>query len=267
MANRPDNAELIAFAHKLADAAGEVIRPYFRALKVVENKLEDGFDPVTKADKDAEAAMRALIEATYPDHGILGEEYGNKPAGTGGLTWVLDPIDGTRSFIGGFPTWGTLIALNAGAAPFIGIMDQSFTGERFLGTPDGAFLGDQKLSVRSCASLEEAVLYSTTPDMFHQPGEMAAFQRVEKVVKLRRFGGDCYAYSMMALGFVDVIIESSMQPYDIQALIPIVEGAGGFVCNWQGQPVHDGGQILAAGDKRVLDQALGLLQRQGLLQR
>jgi histidinol phosphatase-like enzyme (inositol monophosphatase family) len=260
MASRPSNEHLIAFAHQLADAAGDVIRPHFRDIKAVENKLDDGFDPVTKADKDAETAMRAMIEATYPDHGILGEEHGTKAAGPGGLTWVLDPIDGTRSFIGGFPTWGTLIALNAGAAPFIGIMDQPFTGERFLGTPDGAFLGDQKLSVRSCASIDEAVLYSTTPDMFHQPGEMAAFQRVEEVVKLRRFGGDCYAYAMMALGFVDVIVEAAMQPYDIQALIPIVEGAGGYVCNWDGDPADQGGQVLAAGDKRVLDQALALLQ-------
>lgn len=260
MSNDPSHDDLIAFAHRLADAAGAVIRPYFRNLAAVENKLVDGFDPVTIADKEAETAMRALIEEAYPDHGILGEEYGHKPAGASGLTWVLDPIDGTRSFIGGFPTWGTLIALNDGKAPFIGIMDQPFTGERYIGTPDGAFLDDQKLAVRLCATLADAVLYSTTPDMFHQPGEMKAFQRVESVVKLRRFGGDCYAYAMMALGFVDLIIESSMQPYDIQALIPIVEGAGGFVRNWQGSPADQGGQIIAAGDKRVLDQALALLQ-------
>ena len=260
MIDEATEVEMIAFANRLADAAGAVIRPYFRATNAIENKYEVGFDPVTIADKEAETAMRALIEAEYPDHGILGEEFGAKPAGDCGLTWVLDPIDGTRSFIGGFPTWGTLIALNDGNKVQIGIMDQPYTGERYIGTPQGAFFEDQKLAVRPCASLADAVLYSTTPDMFHQPGEAEAFGRVEKAVKLRRFGGDCYAYSMMALGFVDLIVEAAMQPYDIQALIPIVEGAGGFVANWQGEPADKGGQIIAAGDKRVFDQALALLQ-------
>jgi histidinol phosphatase-like enzyme (inositol monophosphatase family) len=251
--------EFVAFANQLADAAGDVIKPYFRAKNAIENKQDGGFDPVTIADKEAETAMRTLIEAHYPNHGILGEEHGHKPAGEGGMTWVLDPIDGTRSFIGGFPTWGTLIALNNGRDVVIGIMDQPFTGERYIGTPDGAFFEGQRLAVRPCASLEDAVLYSTTPDMFHRPGEAAAFGRVEEVVKLRRFGGDCYAYAMMALGFVDLIIESSMQPYDIQALIPIVEGAGGIVTNWQGEDAMQGGQILAAGDARTHQQALQLL--------
>jgi len=260
MTKSPSTEELTAFANQLADAAGDVIMPYFRAKNAIENKQDGGFDPVTIADKEAETAMRALIETTYPDHGILGEEHGHKPAGAGGMTWVLDPIDGTRSFIGGLPTWGTLIALNNGEKVIMGVMDQPFTDERYIGTPDGAFFKGQKLAVRPCASIGDAVLYSTTPDMFYEPGEAEAFGRVEGVVKLRRFGGDCYAYAMMALGFVDLIIESAMQPYDIQALIPIVEGAGGIVTNWQGEDAMQGGQILAAGDARLHEQALGLLQ-------
>ena len=251
--------ELTAFANRLADAAGAVIMPYFRADHGMDNKLAAGFDPVTEADRNAEAAMRELIEAEYPDHGILGEEHGAKPGNGTNLTWVLDPIDGTRSFIGGFPTWGTMIGLNNGTEVLVGIMDQPFTGERYVGTPDGAFADGKRLAVRPCASLEDAVLYSTTPDMFYKPGEMDAFQRVESAVKLRRFGGDCYAYAMLAAGHVDLIVESAMQAYDIQALIPIVEGAGGIVTDWQGNSVLDGGQILAAGDRRIFDAAMAML--------
>lgn len=247
----------MAFANRLADVAGRAIRPYFRATGAIDNKREGDFDPVTEADRAAEEAMRALISRTFPDHGVYGEEHGAEWGER--FTWVLDPIDGTRSFIGGFPTWGTLIALADHGRPILGIMDQPVLGERFVGGPDGAFLGDLPLQTRSCPRLEEAVLYATTPDMFEPEMEMPAFRRVESRVKLRRFGGDCYAYCMMAYGLVDVIVEADMKPYDIQALIPVVEGAGGIVTNWEGEPVWQGGRILAAGDRRVHEQALELL--------
>lgn len=250
-------SELTQFAHRLADAAGAVIRPYFRAALDVDNKQPGDFDPVTEADRAAEAAIRTLIRETYPDHGIIGEEHEDVAGGR--YTWVLDPIDGTRSFIAGFPTWGTLIALGLDGRPVIGIMDQPFTGERFVGGPDGASLGDQNLKVRPCAGLSEAVLFSTTPDMFVPGDEMAAFQRVEAEVKLRRWGGDCYSYCMLAHGLVDLVIEASMKPYDIQALIPIVEGAGGILTTWEGGPAWNGGRLIAAGDRRVYDAAMALL--------
>ncbi|MFN3230556.1 MAG: histidinol-phosphatase [Alphaproteobacteria bacterium] len=250
--------DLLAFAHRLADAAGAVIRPYFRADHSIEDKRPGGsFDPVTLADKDAETAIRSLIEAEYPDHSIYGEEHGAEWGER--FTWVIDPIDGTRSFIGGFPTWGTLIALAVDRKPVLGIMDQPIIGERFAGAPAGAWLNDRPLKVRDCRSLADAVLYSTTPDMFDPDGDMPAFQRVEAQVQMRRFGGDCYQYGMLAHGLLDLIIEAKMQPYDIQALIPIVEGAGGIVTNWEGESAHMAGRIIAAGDRRVHDAALQAL--------
>lgn len=259
MIEEADLDELTAFAHLLADTAASAIKPYFRAHGTIDNKHESGYDPVTQADRHAEEAMRELIDQTYPAHGILGEEHGHKPADGVSLTWVLDPIDGTRSFITGFPTWGTLIALNDGSGPIIGIMDQPFTGERFVGSPRGAYLGDERLRTRPCASLDDAVLYATTPDMFITPAEREAFRRAEDQVRLRRFGGDCYSYVMLAMGHVDLVIEAAMQPYDIQALIPIVENAGGIVTNWEGDSANDGGQILAAGDPDMHTAALALL--------
>ncbi len=249
--------ELLAFAHLLADAAGKVIRPLFRSVGAIDNKRAGDFDPVTAADRDAEAAMRALIAARYPGHAVYGEEHGAEWGER--FTWVLDPLDGTRSFIGGFPTWGTLIGLAEHGRPVIGIMDQPVTGERFTGGPDGAFLGARRLRVRPCARLEDAVLYATTPDMFEPEADMPAFRRVESRVRLRRFGGDCYAYCMLAHGLVDVIVEAQMQPYDIHALIPIVEAAGGIVTNWEGEPAWQAGHILAAGDPRVHEAALKAL--------
>ncbi len=249
--------ELLAFAHTLADAAGAVIKPLFRSAGTIDNKRAADFDPVTAADRDAEAAMRDLIAARYPDHAVYGEEHGAEWGER--FTWVLDPLDGTRSFIGGFPTWGTLIGLAEYGRPVVGIMDQPVTGERFTGGPDGAFLGERRLRVRDCASLKDAVLYATTPDMF-KGEDMAGFRRVEQQVKLRRFGGDCYAYCMLAHGLVDLVVEASMQPYDIHALIPIVEQAGGIVTNWEGEPAWQAGRIVAAGDRRVHQAALEALR-------
>lgn len=271
MTNAPSslsNDEAIAladFACTLATAAAQVTLKHFRSDLGVDNKLDgNAFDPVTIADRDAETAIRTLIEEHYPDHGILGEEHGEKP-GTAPFKWVLDPIDGTRSFIAGVPLWGTLIALNDGAYPAVGVMDQPYTGERFVGRPGHAeFLRGERrstLSTRDCTGLSEAILGCTDPAMFAATDELEAFSDVRAQARLTRYGTDCYFYCLIAAGHADLVIEASMQPYDIQALIPIVEGAGGIVTNWQGQDAQNGGRIVAAGDKRVHAEALEILSR------
>lgn len=239
-----------------------MIRPYFRSGLEVTDKKDKGegrYSPVTAADQGAEAAIRALIQAEHPDHGILGEEHGHENPGAR-LTWVIDPIDGTKAFITGLPTWGTLIALNEGGRPVLGVMDQPILGERFTGGPDGAFLGATRLRTRACPRLAEAKLCCTEPDMFAPGAEREAFDRLARQVALRRFGTDCYAYGMLAHGFVDLVVEASMAPWDIQALIPIVERAGGVVTNWEGGPAADGGRVLAVGDPRLHAEVLGILQ-------
>jgi myo-inositol-1(or 4)-monophosphatase len=258
-------AELAKFAETLANAAGKVIMPYFRTPQHVADKAATGqkFDPVTEADSEAEAVIRRLIKAKYPHHAIIGEEHGDED-GEGvsdapRLTWVLDPIDGTRAFISGLPLWGTLIALNDGYEPVIGIIDQPFTGERFIGLPSGSYLGQQKLKVRPCEGLASATLSTTDPDLLAEGAERAAYRQVESRVRLRRYGYDCYAYGMLAHGYIDLVIEAGLKTYDVQALIPVIRGAGGIVTNWRGGPAHEGGQIIAAGDARVHAEALELL--------
>ena len=251
--------ELRHFAETLADASAATITPYFRSALSVEDKGGRLFDPVTAADKAAEQSMRELILAHYPEHGILGEEHA-AVSGSSELTWVLDPIDGTRAFITGLPLWGTLIALNDGQKPVIGIMNQPFTGERYLGTPEGAWRNGVALKTRSCSSLSKARLMCTTPDMFDTAERRKAFETVAAQVQLSRFGGDCYAYCMLASGFVDLIIEASLQPYDVQALIPIVEGAGGIISDWAGGTAQQGGAIVACGDPALHEQVLRLLR-------
>jgi myo-inositol-1(or 4)-monophosphatase len=255
--------EYLAFAGELADAAARVILPLFRApLKVDDKCRNEGFDPVTEADRSGERVMREMIGARYPGHGILGEEFGHRH-GRNSLTWVLDPIDGTRSFITGMPLWGVLIALNDGKRPILGVMEQPYTGERFAGSRLGATLtgrdGHHSLAVRRCPELAQAVLLSTHPDLFQRGSERDAFQSLAERVRMTRFGGDCYAYCMLAHGFVDLVVESGLQPYDIQALIPIIEGAGGVVTDWRGDPAWNGGQVLAAGDAHLHQATLELL--------
>lgn len=252
-------SEFTAFAEQLADAAAAAIAPYFRVPLDVEDKGARLFDPVTVADKAAERAMRELIRARYPEHGILGEEEA-AIVGSSELTWVLDPIDGTRAFITGLPLWGTLIALNDGQRPVLGVMNQPFTGERYIGTPQGARLGDTVLKTRTCPDLASARLMCTTPDMFDSPERRAAFDSVAAQAQLLRFGGDCYAYCMLASGFVDAIVEASLQPYDVQALIPIIEGAGGVITSWDGQSAQDGGAIVACGDPALHAELIELLR-------
>ncbi|VVM47027.1 Histidinol-phosphatase [Pseudomonas fluorescens] len=257
------NAEQIgeyrAFAEQLAQAAAAAIQPYFRANLAVEDKGGRLYDPVTVADKAAEDAMRSLIQERYPSHGILGEEQG-VAVGSSPLTWVLDPIDGTRAFITGLPLWGTLIALNDGTKPVVGVMNQPFTGERFIGTPEGAWLGSTPLKTRTCSDLASATLMCTTPDMFDSEARKAAFEAVAGQARLMRYGGDCYAYCMLASGFVDVIVEASLQPYDVQALMPIIEGAGGVITAWDGSSAQNGGCVVACGDPALHAQMIELLR-------
>jgi len=259
------DSETIAFAHGLADAAGDIIRPYFRqCIEISDKGVAKGgrFDPVTVADKRAEQAMRAMIERERPNDGILGEEFGEKPSRSG-RTWILDPVDGTRAFINGRYEWGSLIALEEHGRAVLGILDQPVLRERFIGTDANAeFLAEgrrTKLHVRSCADLSDAVLCATHPDAYFSAVEREAFRRVERKVRMSRFGGDCYIFGVLALGFADLIIESTFNRWDVAALIPIVEGAGGVITNWRGESCSDGGQILAAGDAKIQDQAMELL--------
>lgn len=254
-------SELAAFFARLADAAGAAILPHFRTPFAVENKRQGGFDPVTVADRAAETAMRDLIRATYPDDGIVGEEFGGERL-EADRVWVLDPIDGTRAFIAGVPVWGVLAGLLVGARPAFGMMAQPFTGERFTGDGSAAWYsgpgGPRDLRTRPCASLADAILFTTTPALF-QGDDLAAYRRVEGAVRLVRYGCDCYAYCMLAAGFVDLVIEADLQPHDIVPLIPVIEGAGGRVTDWEGRSPARGGRVVASGDAALHETALRLL--------
>lgn len=256
-----DIPRLLAFADTLADAARAAILPYFRAAHTVDDKGGARFDPVTDADKAAEAAMRTLIERTFPEHGICGEEYGER-AGASGYRWVLDPIDGTRAFICGLTNWGVLIGLYHEGAPLIGVMDQPYLDERYRGWNEGADAlvrgARRALKTRPCARLGAAVLSTTDPYLF-EGAEAAAFARVRGAAKLTRYGYDCYAYCMVAAGYMDGVVESRLKVFDIAALIPILAGAGGGVCAWDGGDASGGGRVLAYGDARVREEALALL--------
>ena len=255
--------DFAAFVDQLAAVSGETIRPFFRTALGVENKSRSGgFDPVTAADRTAEAAMRALIKQTFPEHGILGEEFdAERPDAE--YVWVLDPIDGTKSFICGMPAWGTLIALTRRGEPIYGMMHQPFTREHFTGDGSAASYrgpaGDRTLRTRACAELKEAVLLTTSPLLMREP-DRQCFGRVEGAVRLSRYGGDCYAYCMLAAGQVDLVIETELKPHDVLPLIPIIEGAGGIVSTWENGRPHGGGRIIAAGDRRVHAQAMELLK-------
>ncbi len=250
------------FVDELANVSGHTILPFFRTALAVENKKAGGFDPVTAADRAAEQAMRALIRRTFPDHGILGEEYGSERTDAE-YVWVLDPIDGTKSFISGMPAWGTLIGLMRFGEPVFGMMHQPFIRERFTGDGGAAHYrgptGDRDLRVRECESLSDALLYTTSP-LLMKEDDRAIFRKVENAAKLSRYGGDCYAYCMLAAGQIDLIVETEINPYDIVALIPIIAGAGGIMTTWENEPAQQGGRIVVAGDARVHQQALKMLQ-------
>ena len=252
----PDRFLKLAIA--LADAAGEAIRPYFRQPLWVDDKPD--LSPVTIADRAAEAAMRQLIAARFPDHGIIGEEFGAERE-SAEYVWVLDPIDGTKSFISGVPLFGTLIALAYRGRPIIGIIDQPVLRERWIGAEGRpTIFNNSPVRTRPCPILVSATVFSTTPEMFRGT-EADAFARVAAAAKLVRFGADCYAYGLLALGFIDLVIEASLKPYDFSAMLPIVEGAGGIASDWQGKALTTAsdGRVLVAGDRRAHEQALQLL--------
>lgn len=250
-------------AEKMADAARSVILPFFRQSNLeTDNKLADGFDPVTVADRNAEKAMREVLAKHRPDDGIFGEEFGQS-SGASGRTWVLDPIDGTRGFISGTPTWGVLIALNAQDAPFLGVIDQPYIGERFVGTSDLAQVtgptGTSRLKTRTTQTLDQAILFTTFPEV-GTPEDRAGFEAVAQNVRLTRYGMDCYAYALLAAGQIDLVIESGLLAYDIQAPIAVIKAAGGVVTDWQGGPAHNGGRALAAANPQLHAAALEILR-------
>jgi len=257
--------ELIAVAHKMADAARIETLRYFRAtgLDASNKDTSGGFDPVTSGDRNAERAMRDVLEKYRPRDGIIGEEFGNK-AGSSDLTWVLDPIDGTRAFICGATSWGVLISVEQNGSPIFGLIDQPYVQERFhggFGTSELLTLkGSRPLKVRPCASLNNAILLSTFPEI-GTDSERAQFDKVKSEVQLTRYGLDCYGYALLALGQVDLVIEAGLNKYDISAPISVVQAAGGLVTDWQGNAVKDGGQVIAAGDAAVHAQAIELLNR------
>jgi histidinol phosphatase-like enzyme (inositol monophosphatase family) len=255
--------ELVEFAHRLADASGQVIRPLFRQrIDVLHKQGRRDFDPVTEADRGAERAIRELISRERPEDGVLGEEFGEHK-GSSPYRWVLDPVDGTRAFITGRHEWGSLIALEKDDEPVLGILDQPVLGERFLGVNGASHLIQaghaSLLKVRACGSLADAVLCATDPGAYFSREQLSAFSRVERVVKMTRYGGDCYLFAALALGFLDVVIEAGFHEWDIAALIPLVEGAGGIITSWQGGSALDGKTILASGDRRVHQEAMKLL--------
>jgi len=259
----PDYEALLSFAKKMADrSAVEIMRLFRQEIDIANKEGDEGFDPVTDADRTAERVMREMVKKHWPDHDFFGEEFENQNRNAE-YQWCVDPIDGTRSFIMGIPTWGTLIGLKKSGLPYLGLMNQPFTSERYWSTetethysgPDGA----KKLSTRHCDNIENAILATTDPGLFQDGVEKESFAKVATRTRLNRYGSDCYAYCMLASGTCDVIVEAGLKPFDIMALIPIVENAGGRVTTWTGDDPSNGGRILATGDRALHDKVLDLL--------
>ena len=254
---------LDAFLVALNRASADVILPLFRVENGLENKAGPGaFDPVTAADKGAEAAIRKLIAERHPEHGVIGEEYGeDRPDAE--FVWVLDPVDGTRAFIAGLPVWTTLIGLRFQGRPVLGSIGQPYVGEIFIGHAGATRLmargGEQPLRVRPCAQLSDAVIATTDPNLF-RGSKYAAWERLRAAVRLSRYGCDAYAYAMVAAGCLDLVIERGLKSWDIDAALPVIAGAGGLVTDWSGQPVGaHGGDVVISGGEACLSQALLLL--------
>ena len=271
----PDPAlarSLLPLAVKLADAARRAILPHFRsaAASNPHNKAEPGasggYDPVTEADKASERAMREIISVERSDDGIEGEEYGASPSNTG-LTWYLDPIDGTRAFVAGLPSWCVLIGLALEGKPILGIIDQPWLDERYVGLSVESWLDCRgartPLKTRNCPALTQAVL-STTDPFILTPPERGAFEHLRAAARLTRYGLDAYAYARLAAGTIDMVTETGLKSHDVAALIPVIEGAGGVVTDWRGEPAKLGGQIAAAANRKILDEALVSLRRSAL---
>jgi histidinol phosphatase-like enzyme (inositol monophosphatase family) len=254
--------DMESFIEDLARAAGEVILPFFRTnLSVQDKSGKKAFDPVTEADRAAEAIIRSRILTHFPAHGIVGEEFGSHQKGAE-FVWVVDPIDGTRSFVCGIPLWGTLIGLLRNGSPVLGVMHQPYTGELFVGNGARALLKhkgrERPLVTRSNITLDAAYLCTTSPTLFDAV-QKPKFDALAERVRLQRFGTDCYAYAMLAAGQIDLVVEAGLQPYDIVGLIPVIEGAGGVVTTWDGKSAAGGGNIVAAGDAQLHAAALEFL--------
>ena len=248
---------LTDFAQELALAAGSAILPHFRKNAPIDVKAHEHWDPVTEGDRAGERAIRALIEKHHPTHGIIGEEYGTQK-GSSGLTWVLDPVDGTRAFIIGLPTWMTLIGLYEDGVPRLGVAYQPFVGDLFYGNPQGSWLNHrgnvEALRVRQTANLKDAALGTTTPHLY-KGKDRDGFERLRESVKVTRYGGDAYFFTLVAAGHLDVAMDTGLQVYDIAALLPIIRGAGGHVGTWTANDVHQGGNILSASSEALVAQA------------
>lgn len=254
-----DTQALLTFAENLADSARALALQYFRGTFAFERK--DDESPVTVADKAIEAAMRAAIEKHYPDHGIYGEETG-QTFGDENL-WVLDPIDGTKSFLTGMPLFGALIAFLNSGRPEIGIIEMPALGERWVGAAGKTTLNGNAVRVSNKTSLEDAMVYTTSPDFYKSEDDWAAYDRLSKRAAIRRFGGDCYPYALLASGHCDLVIDPSMMPYDFLPLVPVIENAGGFVTDWNGNPLtlESAGYVIAASSPKLLESALEELNR------
>jgi inositol-phosphate phosphatase/L-galactose 1-phosphate phosphatase/histidinol-phosphatase len=248
----------IVLAHALADAAGAIARRHFRQRIAIDDKPD--LTPVTIADREAEAAMRRLIGTAFPADGIIGEEEGRvRPDAE--YVWVLDPIDGTKNYISGIPLFGTLIALARNGRPVLGLIEQPVLRERWLGVAGRATtLNGAPVHTRACAALDQATLFSTSPDMFRGT-DAARFERLRGQVKLARYGADCYAYAQLAGGFIDLVVERDLKPYDYCALVPVISGAGGAMRDWDGRPLDlaSDGRVIACGDPSLLDAARAAL--------
>ena len=258
-------ADLLAFAERTVKTAGPAALPYFRTALDVENKLTDGrFDPVTQADRAIEERIREAIHAAYPEHGICGEEYGYEPGN--GLTWVIDPIDGTRAFMSGMLHWGVLLALFDGEEPIVGVMYQPYVDELFSGDGEQAWFqrGGDKREIRtsSCTSVSEAVMGTTGVDWFPDR-ERRQFDALRKVPKLTRIGGDCYIHALVAMGSMDIGTDALLNTYDIQALIPIVRGAGGVVSLYDGGSAAMGGTLVCCANATLHREVLAIFERTG----
>lgn len=264
--------ELFDFVYSAVQLAGKESLRYFRTGLSVDNKATIGkFDPVTEADKAVERRLRELIGEAFPEHAIMGEEFAPLAGADGNcFRWLIDPIDGTRSFISGVPAWGVLLALLYKDQPLLGVMHQPYLNETFVGLLHqkeqqawffrDQILLDQPLSVSRVDSLEQAILFSTHPEIFeHIPGALERYQAVAERCKLMRYGGDCYCYCLLAMGQIDLVIEADLQDYDILPLVPIVEAAGGVISTWDGKPVRAGGQVVAAATPELHQQALRVL--------
>lgn len=257
-------APFLDFAHKLADRAGEIIRPYYLHDISVTNKSKDQtFDPVTEADRAAETTMREMIAAEYPEHGIYGEEFTRKSTASP-FTWTLDPIDGSRAFMIGLPAWGTLIGLNQEFSPVLGVMDQPYTRDRFWSDGTTSYFRDRDgtartIKTRACPSLGDAVMAATRPAQFRDGFEQDRFAALSAQARTTHFGGACYLYCLLAMGLVDLVAECNVKPHDIAPVIPIIRAAGGVVTTWDGGDAAHAGRVVAAGDPALHEQALRVL--------